>query len=57
MVDMESTTFTPAAGAFWLTVTVQTLDADGESTAGLHDSEEMAAGGTSAMVALAELLL
>ena len=57
LVEMASTTFAPAAGAYWLRVTVQTLAADGERSAGLQTSEEMTAEGTRATVAPAELPL
>jgi len=57
LVDMESCTFAPPVGATLLRVKMQLPAADGESTAGLQISEDMTAGATRAIVALAELPL
>jgi hypothetical protein len=57
LFDAVSSTFAPPVGAFLLRDTLQLLVADGESTAGLQTSEEMTAGDTRAIVALAELPL
>ena len=57
VVDMESSAFAPPVGATLFRVKVQLLVADGESTAGLQTKEDMTAGATSAIVALAELPL
>jgi len=57
LVDMESSAFAPPVGATLLRVKVQLLVADGESTAGVQASEDMTAGATRAIVALAELPL
>ena len=54
---VERSTLAPPAGAFLLRVTAQVVAAAGESTLGLQTSEEITAGDTSAMVAVAELLL
>jgi hypothetical protein len=57
LFEVETATLTPPVGALLLRVTVQLLSADGESTAGMQPSEDMTAGATRAIVALAELPL
>lgn len=57
LVLAESSAVTPPAGAFLVRVKVQVPEVEGERTAGLHASEEMAVEESRAMVAVAELPL
>ena len=50
-------TLAPPAGAAFVSVTVQVLEALGPRLAGLHASDDTNTGATSVMVVLAELLL
>ena len=57
LLTVDTRTFAPPASAFSVNVTVQVLEVDGPSVAGLQASEETSTGATRLMLALAELLL
>ena len=57
LVLAESIAVTPPTGAFLVSIKVQVPEAEGESTAGLQASEEMAVDESRPMVAVAELPL
>jgi hypothetical protein len=54
LLTVDKTTLTPPAGAFFVNVTVQVLEVDGDRVAGLQTREDTRVGGTRAMVSFAE---
>jgi hypothetical protein len=57
VLEFESVTFAPSAGAAWVKVTVQALEEFGPRLVGLHANDDTSTDVTRVTLAVAELLL